>query len=127
MPIELLSLKDARKLTSKSKEGTLTVVFCALPGCGHCEAMKPIFSELATEFGCCKVNLVQVNAGQEGNAAMDKQLKNWIGTGAPNGYPAFYAWNGTQYKGNRLGSCTKAAFRDWMLGKGLDCSMCPTK
>ena len=126
MSIEYLSLRDALKAASQASPGMLTVVFGALPGCGHCEAMKPIYAELAVEFGCCKVRLLQVDVGREDKPAMDVQLKKAIKQGAPQGYPAFYAWNGSMFKGLRLGSCTKGAMRDWMLSKGLDCSMCPS-
>jgi thiol-disulfide isomerase/thioredoxin len=127
MSVQHLELKAARALTSKTPAGTLTVVFLAQDWCGHCSTMKPIYQQLASEFSCCNVKLVQVNAGTEGSTNVARQLKEWIHQGPPPGYPAFYAFNGPQYKDIMLGSCTADAFREWMLGKGLDCSMCLTK
>jgi hypothetical protein len=122
MSVSVTTVRSSQKKVEGSDDGTLTVLFCALPTCGHCLVMKPIYRELANEFQCCKVNLLEVDFSKEPRNGKD--IGDWLHKPVPNGFPTFYAFNGKQYKAMRQGSSTKDAFRKWMLEQGLDCSMC---
>jgi thiol-disulfide isomerase/thioredoxin len=124
MSVHEVTLKHAFKSIKKSKHGHLSVLFLAQPWCGHCLAMKPVFKQLAIEFQCCTVTMYEVDMSKEGAQATQSIPKSIPGERVPDGFPTFYAFDGSTHKATTRGSSPINAFRNWMLEQGLDCSMC---
>lgn len=125
MSVQTTTTKNARREIERAKPGTLSVVFCGLPTCGHCSVMKPIYRELASEFQCCsEVHMYEVDFSRETDRGAE--FARYTKKPAPTGFPTFYLFDGASFKAMRQGSCTKEAFRMWMIEQGLNCSMCTT-